>query len=178
MKRPFDKDSLEQLFREIDEELSEPLGIHLVVVGGAALIFAGLNRATEDVDSVMRRLPDQLREAIRVVAERHGLPESWFDTRPWHLTPRVFWRFEYRPIFEGAKYIIYRPDLTYILVMKLYAARDKDVQDVLWLMRQTGRETSGTLEYLVEEAYGQDALDDHVKGFIRKVAETRENELG
>ena len=39
MKRPFDRDSLEQLFRGIDMELSEPLGIHLVVVGGAALIF-------------------------------------------------------------------------------------------------------------------------------------------
>ena len=62
--------------------------------------------------------------------------------------------------------------------MKRYAARDKDVQDVLWLMRQTGRETSGTLAYLVEEAYGQDALDNQVKGFIRKVAAMRENELG
>ena len=62
--------------------------------------------------------------------------------------------------------------------MKLYAARDKDVQDVLWLMRQTGRETSGALEYLVEEAYGPDALDDQVMEFIRKVAEMRENELG
>ena len=84
---------------EIDEELSEPLGIHLVVVGGAALIFAGLNRATEDVDSVMRRLPNRLIEAIRVVAERHGLPEDWFDTRPRHFIPKVFWNFEYRPVF-------------------------------------------------------------------------------
>lgn len=45
-------------------------------------------------------------------------------------------------------------------------------------MRKTGRETSGTLEYLVEEAYGQDALDDQIKGFIHKVAEIRENESG
>ena len=55
-----DRDFLEQLFREIDDELEQPLGIHLVVVGGAALIFAGLERATEDVDSVLQRLPDQL----------------------------------------------------------------------------------------------------------------------
>ncbi|GEM_PF-3498893 len=55
--------------------------------------------------------------------------------------------------------------------MKLHAARDKDVEDVLWLMRQTGRETSGTLLYLVEEAYGIEALDDGVRAFIEKVAE-------
>ena len=91
MKRPLDRDSLEQLFREIDKELSEPLGIHLVVVAGAALIFAGLNRATRT---------------------------------------------------------------------------------------RKGKETSGALAYLVEEAYGRDALDNQVREFIHKVAEMRENESG
>ena len=68
---------------------------------------------------MMRRLPDRLKEAVRVVAERHGLPENWFDTRPWRLTPRVFWIFDYRRVFQGKNYVIYRPDLTYLLVMKL-----------------------------------------------------------
>ncbi len=62
--------------------------------------------------------------------------------------------------------------------MKLYAARDKDIEDALWLMRQTGRDTSGTLSYLVEQAYGEEALDDQVRNFIRRVSEIWENESG
>ncbi len=64
----------------------------MVVVGGAALIFAGVHRATEDVDSLLRRLPEQLMAAIRTVGLRNGLPEDWFNTEPWHLMPKVFWR--------------------------------------------------------------------------------------
>ena len=45
-------------------------------------------------------------------------------------------------------------------------------------MHRTGRETSGALAYLVEEAYGRDALDNQVRDFIHKVAEMREHEPG
>ena len=41
-------DFLRRLLVEVDEELSERVGERVLIVGGTALIFAGLRRGTED----------------------------------------------------------------------------------------------------------------------------------
>ena len=76
----FDGDFLRQLFGEVDDEVAERVGEHLLVVGGAALIFAGMPRGTEDVDVLSRLSSRSLLRAIDVVGERHELPHDWITT--------------------------------------------------------------------------------------------------
>lgn len=159
-------DFLKRLFVEVDEELSERVGERVLIVGGVALIFAGLRRGTEDVDAISRIPPGPLKEAIRVVGRRHNLREDWFNDRTHHFAPEEVLLGEPRLVFEGRNIQIYRPDLTYILAMKLRAARPKDEGDVLWLMKQTGIKAKGALIHLAEWIYPSEPVTRYMEWFI------------
>ena len=118
-----DREFLQRLFNEIDEEVKERIGEHVLIVGGAAPIFAGMERGTEDVDAVSQLSPGPLVNAIRRVGCRHNLRHDWFNDRTRHFTSEDFSLCEQRLVFQGRNIRILRPDLTYLLAMKLRSAR-------------------------------------------------------
>lgn len=177
MSELLDRKLLATLFKEIDEELTEPIRTRILVVGGVALIFAGMQRGTQDVDSASKALPDPLVRAIRVIGQRHGLPHDRFNARAHHFAPGDLYGGERRRVFAGRNLTIVRPDLPYLLAMKLYAARLRDTDDVLWLMRHTGIRAKGALLHLVKTAYfPEEPIDAHVEHYINRVTRRLKNE--
>ena len=57
---------------------------------------------------------------------------------------------------------------TYILAMKLRAARPKDEGDVLWLMEQTGIKDKGALIHLAEWIYPSEPVTRYMEWFIEQ----------
>ena len=132
----FDRKFLRQLFGEVDDEVAERVGEHLLVVGGAALIFAGMPRGTEDVDVLSRLSSRSLLRAIRVVGERHELPHDWINDNIAGVSFLDLSVCERRLVFSGRNIQVFRPDLSYLLALKLRSAREKDRSDALWLEGQ------------------------------------------
>ena len=62
---------------------------HVDVIGGAAMSLAyARNRLTEDVDARFDAGHYRLTQAVRTVARRHGLPESWLNEQAVSAIPR------------------------------------------------------------------------------------------
>ena len=158
-----------RLFSEVDEEVNERIGEHLLVVGGAALIFAGMERGTEDVDTVSRIPPGALAEAIEKVGRRHGLPSHWLNDGALVFAPADLSVCNPRLVFKGQNIRVFVPDLAFMLALKLRSARVQDRRDVMWLMGQTGITAKGALLGLVEWAYPDVHITDHEKRFIETV---------
>ena len=165
-----DEASLLRLFAEVDEEVGERVGEHLLIVGGAALIFAGMERGTVDVDSISRLASGPLVEAIEKVGRRHNLPPHWFNDGALVFASEDLSLCDPRPVFEGRNIRVLIPDLTFLLATKLRSARLKDQEDALWLMEQTGITAKGALLSLLEWAYPDSHITDHEKRFIDTVA--------
>ena len=74
-------DRLRELFTELEAELAgrgEP--VRVLVAGGAALAFRWSDRSTYDVDLIGGDYPEDLQQAIVVVAERHNLEWNWVNS--------------------------------------------------------------------------------------------------
>ena len=76
---------IRQLLGEVAEQLAPGRQATVLIVGGSLLAWHGLRQATEDVDTIMR-LDAELKDAVRVVAARHGLAADWLNdhSAPWH----------------------------------------------------------------------------------------------
>lgn len=85
----FSRDGLERYLSLLVDEL-RGLGANtnVRIVGGAALALRYFERATTtDIDAMTIGDDDLLGEAVRRVAERHGLPDNWLTKRPESMSP-------------------------------------------------------------------------------------------
>lgn len=149
----FDREFLRQPFGEMDREVTERVGEHLLVVGGAPLIFAGMQRGREDVDVLSRLSSRSLLRAIRVVGERNRLPHDWINDNVAGISFLDLSVCERRLVFAGRNIQVFRPDLSYLLALKLRSAREKDRSDVLWLMHKVGLRSREELLNLIRQAF-------------------------
>ena len=165
------EDFLRQLFVEVDEEVAERVGEHLLVVGGAALIFAGMPRGTEDIDLISRLSSEPLIRAISTVGKRHELRSDWLNDAIAGISFLDLSICGRHLVFEGRNIQIFRPDLTYILALKLRSAREKDRGDVLWLMDEVDVKAEGDLLGLVGRSFPGMPIPEYVRAFVKTVAE-------
>lgn len=164
-----DVDQLSELFAEIDAELAgrdEP--VRVLVAGGAALAFRWDDRTTYDVDLVGGEFPADLRRAIAVVAERHNLEHDWFNAgavvgNP-ALEPRP------RPLYVGQNLHAYSPDARYLLAMKLFANRNRDLDDAVRLSEDAGITTAERMLQLIDDAYFHNVIPAEIVDFANEVA--------
>jgi hypothetical protein len=77
------------LLREVADELPSAHHRTIVVVGGALLALHGLRGATRDVDTVTP-VDKDLGDAVRRVADRHGLAPKWLNDRARPYLPASF----------------------------------------------------------------------------------------
>lgn len=106
----------------------------IVLAGGAALILAGyIDRGTEDGDVIHSepRLTD-LEAVLATVAEERDLPGAWLNdgVKAWAdvLPPDFATRLEEVGVFGNLR--VRRLGRLDLLVMKLFALRDQDLEDV------------------------------------------------
>lgn len=146
----------------------------LCIFGGAAMVLAfDARESTRDVDAIF--VPkSEVSDACRVVADHHGLPESWlndgvkgFVSSTGDLTP------EGMPQWGNLR--IFRPTTPYLLAMKCLASRvagydgagDRD--DILRLCEELGlRESDAVLE-IVATYYPETMIPAKTRFFVEEI---------
>lgn len=163
-----DQTDLRRLFHEIDRRLeptSEPTV--LVVVGGAALAFLSDVRTTRDVDHITNEVPETVRRAVRQVAEDEGLDPNWLNNAAKGFTPARSPE-PMSTLFTGHALVIKSCSPEYLLAMKLFSARERDLDDAVLLMSETSLRTAGELLDLVETGYQPRPIETKVQYFIEE----------
>lgn len=167
----FDGPGLQALFADLDAELRTidkmPV-IELAVVGGAAMALQWNLRSTRDVDFVSEGVPQDLRDAAGRVAERHDLPADWLNDGAKGFTPDL--AYDGTVVYRGETLTVSVPAGRYLLAMKLFSARETDLDDAVFLGHQYGVTTADKLLELVTEAYRTRPLDVRVQYFAAEVA--------
>ncbi|HWG99252.1 MAG TPA: DUF6036 family nucleotidyltransferase [Pilimelia sp.] len=147
-----DQQRIRQLFDELSEELTRRGSrAEVFLVGGAALALAyDARRATRDVDAVFQP-KEEVYAAAAVVAARHDLPADWLNDSVKGFLPGDDPRA--RPVYESDALRVDVASPEYLLAMKLLAARDQDVDDIVLLYRMCGFTTASQGLDLVESVY-------------------------
>lgn len=98
-------------------------------------------RATRDIDAVFQP-KDEVYAAAAAVAARHDLPEDWLNDGVKGFLPGDDPRA--RQVYESNSLRVDVASPEYLLAMKLLAAREQDVDDIVLLYRPAS-EAAGTL---------------------------------
>lgn len=133
-----DKQELIEVLRDLDRQLSSSCDV--ILVGGAAMILHfGANRVTRDVDVLLRGDLSELRQAIKVVARKHNLPEDWMSDAVKGFADILPQDFYHRLVpldlsLEHLRlYVLRRPEQ---VAMKIVALREQDLEDLELLLPQ------------------------------------------
>jgi hypothetical protein len=147
-----DRDQIMRLFDELSEELAtRGTRAEVFLVGGAALALAyDGRRATRDVDAVFKP-KEEVYAAAAAVAARHDLPDDWLNDGVKGFLPGEDPRS--RPVYESGALRVDVASPQYLLAMKLLAARDQDIDDIVLLYRLCGFTSAAEGLDLVESVY-------------------------
>ena len=132
------RDEIERNLRALGGKLAER-GVHgeIMVAGGAAMMLTLANRdVTQDVDAFIGGEAAAVREAALEVAREHGLPASWLND-----AVKGFFYAGTPPHGLWAVYghlTVYVVDPRYLFAMKAAAARHRDIDDMVALVRHLG----------------------------------------
>ncbi|MDR1358630.1 MAG: hypothetical protein LBJ48_04680 [Coriobacteriales bacterium] len=132
------KERIRELFSKLDAKMSgEGREATIFVVGGAAIALTlDEVRVTTDIDGQFEE--PALEPLIRQVAQEEGLPADWLN----HSINVVMSYFkkdeEPLDVFNGRMLSIQAASPQYVLAMKLASRRDKDVDDVVMLVKKLG----------------------------------------
>ena len=122
--------------------------------------------ATKDVDAVFRP-SSEMRTAIKRVAERNGLDESWLnDGVKGYLVVH-----EQRVLFDFTNLKIFVPEPDYLLAMKAISARSEtfDPNDVKTLIGFLGLSSSDQVFKIVEKYYPLNQIKPATRYFIEEI---------
>lgn len=139
------KERLQELLLNIDEEVGLTIGARdpkpaLVIVGGAAFLLRDITvrQATHDVDVL--QADEELRAILANYPEVNGRVAAFSDQIPYNFEDRL------TRLDIGTQAIdILTPSVEDLVVMKLYAQRPNDLQDI------DGAVSSGKLDWRVLE---------------------------
>jgi hypothetical protein len=153
-----DAERMRSLLDELDIRLQgRGVKASIYVVGGAAMALEyGRDGLTPDIDAVVGHRA--VVEEARVLAERHGLPESWLNSNAagW-VPPRPSWALR-RATKLGLT--VHVAPAEHVLAMKLIALRRKDRPDIRLLIQHCGMVDATANDYadLLEQIYAGEGL--------------------
>ncbi len=131
--RPFSRDQIVELLRELGAEL-DGLGLRgeMFVVGGAAMALAyNTRRSTRDIDAVFEPKATIYQVAARI-AQHHGLDRNWLNDSVKGLLPGADHAPQEVVELPGLRVSVASP--RYLLALKVAAARvDRDADDIRFL---------------------------------------------
>jgi len=94
------------------------------------------------------------------VAEREGLDPGWLNNAAAQFGLPVF-DLRPEPLYEGRRLVLRVMEPVTMLLLKLNAGRDKDLNDILLLMAETGFTTEDDLLMLID-SYFEDHPDSNL----------------
>lgn len=128
---PLDRDAIVTHLRELSDELGNVGPQHVVVVaGGSLLALRDLRAATADVDSVSRLGPE-LMVAVAAVGRRRGLSSRWLNDSAATFRPASFHEGDCEVLLREGRLTVLGAPLDQVFLMKLYAARAADYDDLV-----------------------------------------------
>lgn len=166
--RPLDASDITALLDEVASELPAEPGRHIVVVGGALLAIHGLREATRDVDSTTE-VDTELREAVERVAARHGLAPQWLNDRARPFLPRTFEEADCTVLLDRPGLTVLGAPLGQVFLMKLFASRAADADDLEALWEHSGFDTPEAAADAFHRAYPHLEVDEHLGDHIRRL---------
>jgi hypothetical protein len=169
--RPLSWSEIEDYLVDVGAELERRgLTRSIVIVGGAYVASRGVRTSTTDVDTV-DELDDDLRSAIAVVAERHGLEPDWLNdrARPWR--PATFDPRTGTPLLLAGGLEVIAPPSDVIVLMKIAAGgrTPNDALDLRSLWPTTSFLDTEQAVAAFYAAYPHEEPDPHLADWIRSV---------
>jgi hypothetical protein len=141
----------------------------ILVAGGAVLAWHGLRDTTEDVDS-LHRLDEELQAAVRVVASQHGLAPAWVNDSSAGFFPQTLRESDCDVILNLPRLLVLGSPLRQVFIMKMFAARDRDQDDLVAMWPRLGLTPEEVVaEYW--EAYPAAPEDEFLIDWIRGIAD-------
>jgi len=165
-----DRAELEALFDELNRELTE-LGTtaHVVMVGGAWMLWHSRRLSTRDVDSA-RKLSFDLAAAVEKIAERHDLSKEWLNDSAAPFWPSTAHYEDCEVVYEQSALEIRVPGPEVIFVMKLYRADPQDREDLVSLWPLCDFDGPLVAAQAFQDAYPHAPEDELLPDYIAEVA--------
>ena len=133
----FDRERVEKFLRVAGERLE---GEWLLIGGGAAAAWFAPSRTTEDLDIIGLSGSQQDRFALMELAASEGLPIEAVNSAADFFVRRVpDWRSHLLELHRGKNAIVYRPDATLFLRLKIGRLSEVDLEDCLALLDHCDR---------------------------------------
>lgn len=182
----FTKSNLDRYLNELSKEYKKLGGrgipVEIVLIGGAAVIENyGFRDMTTDVDAIVPAV-SIMKDAIRRVADRFGLPEDWLNAdfiRTDSYSPRLNEVSVYYRTFSQVL-IVRMVTEEYLIAMKLRAGRKykNDLSDVVGILaeqEEKGKPISfEKIDRAVSDLYGGWArFPEHSVAFIHSILEAK-----
>lgn len=155
---------LRTLFEAVNAELKKKkVKGELYVVGGAVMCMVYKARpATADVD-VLFEPKAKIREAARVVAQDHGLPQDWLNDG---VKAFLSQKGEFHPHLQLDHLAVYVPSAEYLLAMECLSMRlgkeFHDEDDVRYLLRYCNLTNEKQVKSILQKYYPIDRFPQKI----------------
>lgn len=166
--RPLGSQDITTLLREVAAELGDDRRRTIVIVGGALLALHGLRESTRDVDSTTA-VDDQLRQAVERVASRHDLASRWLNDSAKPYLPATFDEAACHVLLDVQGLAVLGAPLDQVFLMKLFASRAADVDDLEVLWEHCSFEAPEEAAAAFHRAYPHLEVDPYLADHIRRL---------
>ena len=167
--QPLDALTISEYLCEVADELDDHDSQRTVIVaGGALLALHGLREATRDVDSVLQ-LDKELQGAVVRVAARHDLAPKWLNDSAAAFVPATFNIEDCELILDRASLLVLGAPLDQVFLMKLFASRAIDTDDLETLWPHCTFESPELAVEAFYAAYPFEEPDRHLAEHLRVI---------
>src|SRR5262245_32876591 len=142
----------------------------LVVVGGSYMALRGLRASTADVDTVSDLIVT-VRDAVNVVARRRHLRPNWLNDYAKPFTPVGLPFDDCDVLYDHPALRLLGPPPDWIFLMKLYAGRAPDIDDLVALWPLSGFTSPDEAAKRFAAAYPHMPPDDDLIELLEDIAE-------
>lgn len=168
MSGPLTRDLLLRAFDRLNEKLREA-DEHgeVYIVGGAMMILAhDAARATDDVDSHIRRGRSAVTKAVAEIGDEEGLGKHWLNEAvTLRYLPQEPDRRE-RAVYSNSHLKIVGASLERMIAMKLHAGRQPDRDDLDILLMEARIDTRADALRIHERTYGDEPMTEESDQYL------------
>jgi hypothetical protein len=164
-----DGDQIRSYLNEVADTLPAGTRHELLMVGGSLLAWHGLRASTLDVDSV-NVVGDEMRDALALVGERHGLASHWLNDRARPFRPATLRDEDCEVLLDHPRLRVLGAPMSQLFLMKLDAARSVDYTDMVTLWPRCGFASAEQAVERYYEAYPNATVDEFLVEFVAGVA--------
>ena len=163
------QDALERLAHHLHRR-----GVHgeLYLFGGGAMVLAhNAREATMDLDTAIRRHHGPVIAEARVVAEELGLPFWWLNEQATSYLP-AGQDIEATVVLDRPGLTVFAASPRHLLALKVRAARQNDIADIVVLAQLVGATTAKEAERVATDVFGGEPISERSRAVLADLDDT------